>query len=201
MDLLWQEKLEKIELEVIFIKLYWKYLNEVLIGPHPRDRRQLLSASAGRFFSLCRVAFYDQTLLLIARLCDPEKSCGKENLSIANLIECLPSKTGWLQGEIDSFNDVSKRLYKDVVEPIRHKKIAHNDLYVKLEEAILESPKHSEIEELIAAMERICSAISEEHCDLQIDFQSAIDSLGVTNQPAHFFNILRFGVERLKEVG
>jgi hypothetical protein len=201
MTISWKEKLEKIEMEVISIKFYWKYLNELLIGRNPKDRQDLLDASAHKFFSICLDAFYNQTLLVIARLCDPEKSCGKENLSIPNLIECLPSKSEWLQGEINSFNSVVKNLYDAVIQPIRHKKIAHNDLYVKLETASLELPKHGEIEALIKAMEKICSSISEELCDLQIDFQSAISSLGVTNQPDHFFNILRFGVEKLKATG
>ena len=57
-----------------------------LFGTKP-SRIELLNKVAPEFFSIVQNALWENALLHIARLTDPQKSRGKQNLSILSMIE------------------------------------------------------------------------------------------------------------------
>ena len=187
-------KFEEIEKAVHELNWYWKYFNEIFIGINPFDRLELLQSASPIFFGLCRTAFYEQLMLIIARLCDPAtsrvKGVDSDNLSLKNLIQCLPKIPSALQLKIDNFNQVVDSNYGSI-KTLRDKKIAHTDSSVKLGLQQISSPLESEVIKLIDAINSLCSAINMEYKGQSIVFTPySTDNA----KSEHLFNVLRVGI-------
>jgi hypothetical protein len=89
---------------------------------------ELLNQTAPLFFSIVQDTFVDDVILSIGRLLDPPKSMGKENLSIAHLIDQIA------QAGLDVLHAEALDLYSSIradavqLTTIRNKRLAHNDL-------------------------------------------------------------------------
>ncbi|MDA3917643.1 MAG: hypothetical protein PF690_11815 [Deltaproteobacteria bacterium] len=85
---------------------------------------KILNNASPTPFKLIKESLATDIMMSIFRLLDPEKSCGKENLSVAFL------KNGFSMCSIQGLNEIFEKLMslKKQVEPYRHKILAHNDL-------------------------------------------------------------------------
>ncbi|MGL1931958.1 MAG: hypothetical protein OCC45_09375 [Desulfotalea sp.] len=84
----------------------------------------ILNQASPTPFKLIKESLAADIMMSIFRLLDPEKSCGKENLSVAFL------KNEFSTYSIHGLNEIFEKLksLKKQVEPYRHKILAHNDL-------------------------------------------------------------------------
>ncbi|MCJ7622305.1 MAG: hypothetical protein MUO76_02290 [Anaerolineaceae bacterium] len=117
---------QSIDREVIWIHSKWLIYQQLFSGSE--DNTDLFNKSAGFFFGVVQRTFFEDSLLGISRLTDPPKSMGKDNRSLAQLIDKLL---------ILGYNDLVKDLESDlkilnsISKPFRewrNKKIAHSDL-------------------------------------------------------------------------
>lgn len=121
--------------------LIWYYLSTyVELYDHPNPHRaEVIDATAPAFFIIVQASLGENILLRIARLLDPQKSCGKSNLSFEQLFQANDSiqpayemfeksATEWKNGKYSSLKDY------------RHKTLAHNDLELKLNNSIRNLP-------------------------------------------------------------
>jgi hypothetical protein len=92
------------------------------------EQIDILNESVPIFAFAAQRAFYDTVCLALARLTDPEESCGKPNLSFAYLAKSMAScLNASLQGELHRKLEMAR----SVVSPLRiqrNRRIAHNDL-------------------------------------------------------------------------
>jgi hypothetical protein len=97
-----------------------------------KERVELLNQCAPIFFRLCQDLFWDSVILSIGRLTDPQKSAGKDTLSLDQLLSKVDSaKYPDLR---DSLNCqlTSLKTYCQPLRDIRNRRLAHNDLGVAL---------------------------------------------------------------------
>jgi len=88
----------------------------------------LLNGMAPGFFNRCQVAFQDDIVLRICRLCDRATQSGQQNMSLDQLyrVSC-PHLDAGQQAEIKAQIDVVKGLSKPFRD-VRNKRLAHVDL-------------------------------------------------------------------------
>lgn len=78
--------------EVAILHLYWKEFVE-LFGTNEKRIERLNQAAPG-FFRMLQDELFQTNVLHIARLTDPPKSAGKDNLTLHNLPNLVSDKIG-----------------------------------------------------------------------------------------------------------
>lgn len=115
---------------IAHLHLNWKNYRS-LFGTSP-ERIELLNWTASSFFGLLDGILRHDVMLAIARLTDPPQSVGKDNASLACLIDMLtPFIDGALANELQSeLKDFQSRC--EPVRQIRNRILAHYDLATAL---------------------------------------------------------------------
>jgi hypothetical protein len=127
----------------------------------------LLNSTAPVFFRLVQDTFVDDVILSIGRLLDPPKSMGKENLSLARLLDDL-AKAGFseLHTEMGVLYSELRREAAQLLA-VRNKNLAHNDLATRqagsasLYVGISRNALEALIQKLCTLMNRIHAALSD----------------------------------------
>ena len=148
-------------------ELAWLYSKwgeyEELFGKKP-SRIELINKVAGHFFRIVQDSLWEDCLLHIARLTDPPKSAGKENLSIRRLPDLIEE-------------DVLKRKVAELVEisidkaefcrDWRNRRIAHKDLGLALSTGAepLKPASQAKVKEALRAISDVMNAISAHYMD------------------------------------
>ena len=120
---------QSIDNEVIWMHSKWVVYNQIFNGS---DNIRLLNDSAGYFFGIVQRTFFEDVILGISRLTDPAKTAGKENRSIAQVIEKLNDL-----GYIDLVEELDEDLENinlacEIIREWRNRRIAHSDLKTNL---------------------------------------------------------------------
>ena len=117
--------------EVSWVHMKW---DEYIVLYGTKDSRiNLMKESAPRFFGLIQDLMWEDIILGIARITDPPKSFGKDNLTIQKIPELIK--------DIDLKDDILK-LINTVVESSdycrdwRNRRLAHRDLQLAINEGI-----------------------------------------------------------------
>jgi hypothetical protein len=87
----------------------------------------LLNESAPTFFGVCQSIFLDDIILSINRLTDPSKTCGKENLTLASILDTFEFTSKDLTTDLQE----SLKVIKDncsFIKKHRDRRISHSDL-------------------------------------------------------------------------
>lgn len=82
-----EEKLKAIDVEVRNLYFKWQFFSQLFTDA---QRVAILNATASSLFQSIEDSMLSDILLAIARLTDPKKSVGKENLSFDNLLQEIP---------------------------------------------------------------------------------------------------------------
>src|SRR5947207_2392821 len=93
------------------------------------QRIMLLNQAAPRFFGDLQDMMWRDVLLHLARLTDAPKSAGKRNLTIQALPDLITDES--LTAEL-SVLVADAVQHSDFVEPWRNRRLAHNDVLLKL---------------------------------------------------------------------
>lgn len=110
--------------------LYSKWGEYVELFGTKAERIDLMNRAAPRFFRIVQDSLWEDTLLAIARLTDPPKSVGKENLTIQTLPALVADQK--VSVEVRRFIDRSVAA-SDFCRDWRHRRIAHRDLKLAIE--------------------------------------------------------------------
>ena len=139
--------------EVAWLHSKWEeYV--VLFGTKP-SRIDLVNEAAPLFFRIVQDLLFEETLLHIARLTDPPKSAGKENLTI----RMLPSLINKEKLKIDIQSRVDLAIDKaGFCRDWRNRRIAHHDFELALKEGATPLQPASR-EKVKAALEAIVSVL------------------------------------------
>ena len=109
--------------EVAWLHAKWHEYKE-LYGEKPA-RLDLLNRAAGLFFRIVQDALWEDTLLHLARLTDPPRSAGKENLTVLRLSALVDD--GGLREQLDALL-TEAQLKTGFARDWRNRHIAHRDL-------------------------------------------------------------------------
>jgi AbiU2 len=147
------------------------------------DRIRLLNRFAGVVFGTFQRVLYDGTILALGRLTDPAITMGRENLSLARLLEAVKAEghaplAAQMRCELDKLaaNCAAMRA-------LRNKRIAHSDLDTYLSPANgddrLPGPSRADIEGALDGVRRLMNAVSLHYDSSQIAYEHLIVPLGV----------------------
>jgi hypothetical protein len=137
--------------------LYTKWEEYVELFGTKASRIELINQAAGHFFRVVQDVLWDDTLIHIARLTDPPKSRGRDNLTIQLLPPLLRDDAvrGAVQARIDSA--IAKAAF---CRDWRNRRIAHSDLKLALESGA--EPLRDASRDLVrAAMESLADVLNE----------------------------------------
>jgi len=160
--------------EVAWVYMKWDQYVE-LFGTKP-SRIDLLNEAAGSFFKIVQDSLFEDTILHIARLTDPPKSAGKDNLTIQRLTCSM--------GDEEVSAKVAE-LVKVAIEKSgfcrdwRNRHIAHRDLKLALKEGAepLKLASHAKVKEALKAISDVLNAASIHYMHAEIGFSAPIISL------------------------
>lgn len=95
-----------------------------------QERLDVLNECAAAFFGMLRRTLYEDILLELARLTDPVRSRGKDNLTLLRLPDLIPDAA--LASETRTLVDDALRA-ADFARTWRHRRLAHRDLALALD--------------------------------------------------------------------
>jgi hypothetical protein len=125
---------------------------------------ELLNKAAPVFFRAVQIAFFETTVLRVARLTDPPKSAGKTNLTIQRLPALLshPSLTGNLNALIEKAKTAA-----EFCRDWRNRQLAHSDLDLALGSSVqpLETATVEKMKAAITALADVLNALSQDYVD------------------------------------
>jgi len=115
--------------EVAVLHLNWKEYVE-LFGTKP-DRVEMLNRAAPMFFHMIQNEEWEATLLHLARLTDPSKSAGRDNLTIKNLPALIGDPP--TRSKVEKLIEIALTA-TEFCRDWRNRHIAHRDLSLALNE-------------------------------------------------------------------
>lgn len=122
---LWQE----------FAWIYMKWNKYIMLYCEKNSRIKLMKDSAPLFFSLVQDLLWEETILSIARITDPPKSFGKDNLTIQKITEFIKDEEIDLKNGMNELVDIVIES-SDFCRDWRNRRLAHRDLQLAINDGI-----------------------------------------------------------------
>jgi len=165
-----QKRLDAIDLEVRDLHFKWKFFEQLFTE---KQRFEILKETAPTLFSYIQDLILHDIILGIARLTDPLKSSGRENLSFDSIlteINDLPVRT-----------EVSEIILKikaktEAIRVWRNKKLAHNDLAKAIGENPLPPIYIVELSEALKLTSQILNIIFRRFQDTEVAYADCVTS-------------------------
>jgi len=164
------EKLKAIDIEVRNLYFKLKFFNQLFTDP---KRVEILKVTAASLFQSIEESMLFDILLSIARLTDPPRSVGRENLSFKNLLQEMPN--GPLRMEINVLLSNIKQKTKDL-ETWRNKKLAHNDLQKALGGFFLPPIQKKDLADILEMIPKAMNLIYRHFSDTEVRYDMCITS-------------------------
>ncbi|MCG3115994.1 MAG: hypothetical protein LLH30_09975 [Candidatus Manganitrophus sp. SA1] len=160
--------------------LYSKWGEYVeLFGTKP-SRIELLNRAAGHFFRIVQDSLWEDSLLHIARLTDPIRSVGKENLTIRKLPDLISEEKlkEHLSELIRAAVDKS-----DFCRDWRNRYIAHKDLGLALSTGAepLKPASRAKVKEVLSSISDVLNALSAHYMASTTMFEGLEGSSGAVS--------------------
>jgi hypothetical protein len=174
--------------------LYMKWDEYVeLFGTKP-SRIDLLNESAGLFFRIIQDSLWEDLLIHIARLTDPPKSAGKDNLTIRRLPALIEKKE--LRGKVAKLIDTAIER-ADFCRDWRNRSIAHKDLKLATRKGAepLKGASRAKLKEALSAISDVLNAVSVHYMDSTIMFEG----VGSVNGAVSLLYVLDAGLQAKRE--
>jgi hypothetical protein len=170
------ELFHKLWISVSHLHLNWKNYRS-LFGTSP-ERVELLNWAASSFFGLLDGILRHNVVLAIARLTDPPRSAGKDNASLAHLVDML---TPFIDAAfIDELRSELEGLqaYCEPIRQLRNRLLAHDDLAtaLKYHPDPLPGISRAYIEEALEKIRRLLGDIEEHFRGSRTSHQYIISS-------------------------
>jgi hypothetical protein len=165
-----EEKLKAIDLEVRNLHFKWKFFSQLFTDP---NRVKILNATAASLFQSVEDSMLSDILLSIARLTDPPKSSGQENLSFENLIQEIPESS--LRTNVVSLLFQVKEKTR-AIKTWRDKKLSHNDLKKALGSISLPPIQKKDLTDTLELIPRVMNLIHRHFTDTEVKYEMCITS-------------------------
>jgi len=182
--------------EIVWLHIKWaEYLE--LFGKAP-SRIDLLNQSAPMFFRLVQDTLWENVLLHIARLTDPPKSSGKNNLSI----QCLSSLVDEEIKEIITKQITNAKEKTNFCRDWRNRHIAHCDLKLAMGEQSepLKPASRAVVKDALKSIAKVLNTISEYYVKSTIVFDSINEPGGAEGMLYVLDDGIKADIERRKRV-
>ena len=140
--------------EVSLLHINWKeYVT--LFGTNPM-RIERLNQSAPAFFRMIQDELWSTTLLHIARLLDPPKTGGRDNLTVRNFTDLVDQNLKMPLAELIDEAITDTTFARDW----RNKLIAHRDLALALEDGSADSLTPASRNDVVTALNRLTAVMN-----------------------------------------
>ena len=142
--------------EVSWLHAKWNQYR--ILYAESRERVESLNRIAGFFFRMIQNVLWEDVLMHIARLTDPPRSAGKDNLTLLRLSEALDEPT--LSAEVEILVEEAKKAAL-FARDWRNRRLAHTDLKLALEDRAEPLPgvsRHN-VEQALAAIAAVLNKI------------------------------------------
>jgi hypothetical protein len=160
--------------------LYSKWDEYVeLFGSKP-SRIELINKAAGHFFKIVQDSLWEDSLLHIARLTDPSKSAGRENLTIKKLPGLITDET--FKKHLSELVVVAVEK-ADFCRDWRNRHIAHKDLGLAMKTGAepLKAASRAKVKEVLSAISDVLNAVSGHYMDSTTAFEGIGGSGGAVS--------------------
>jgi hypothetical protein len=178
--------------EVSWLNFKWTEYVE-LFGTKP-SRIQLLNKAAPAFFRIVQDSLWEDTIIHIARLTDPPKSAGKENLTVQALSPLIadPQITKNVADLVQMAIEAS-----DFCRDWRNRHIAHRDLKLSSEEGAtpLKSASREKMKQAIQSIADVLNAVSLHYSEST----TAFDIGGLLSGDSSLLYVLDDGIKAREE--
>ena len=176
---------------VMHLNYRWKLHKELfqISGQH-----EVLNKAGSNAWRLLEESLLDSVFLDIARLMDGEKSCGKDNLSMARVTKGI-DRSGYA---VDLDNDIAaaKVLYDSHIRQWRNQRLSHNDLATVSGQASLPAVPYDEIQELIDQINKVANSLMLVERDASQEYEPGVPA---TAWAPRLRRVLKLGVEQIEE--
>jgi len=169
---------ETLNSELIWIHAKWQLYRQVFAGS-PEDI-DLLNRTAPFFFRVVQRTLFEDVLISICRLADPSATVGKQNFSLAQLLDriehvapaTLLGKLTTLLGQIDTGSSTFREW--------RNRRIAHSDLStaLKVSEEVLPGISRQDIELVLSPMRDFMNEVSAHYSASEMAYDHFISVSG-----------------------
>lgn len=183
--------------ELAWLYLKWGEYVEIF-GTKP-SRIDLINRAAGHFFRIVQDSLWEDTLLHIARMTDPPKSAGKQNLTIRRLPHLLEERT--LKAKISELID--KAVGKaEFCRDWRNRHIAHKDLGLALRSGAesLKPASRAKVKDSLDSISNVLNALSSHYMDSTTMFEGVGNAGGAASLLYVLEDGLRFEEERVERL-
>ena len=143
-----------------FIQLCYRWQLFCQLFDSGQKNIDLLNKSGSNVFQLLQKLIIDDAMLALCRLSDPDKSMGKENASIRNMLKKVRAELSDEDArEIDAkLSELKEHMNK--ISILRNKAISHTDYEHALNTVLLPRPTYGELEDSMKAIERMLNIIT-----------------------------------------
>ncbi len=178
--------------ELTVIHFNWKEYVE-LFGTKPQ-RVEILNQAAATFFHMIENEGWEACLLALARLTDPPKSVGRENLTIRNL-PALISDTQ-VKTKVEDLVKVALDA-TEFCRDWRHRHIAHRDLNLALNEPTKELAEgnRTKVNTALKAISDVLNAVQSHY----VNGFTAFDAVAAHNGALSLLYLIHRGLKANKE--
>lgn len=175
------------------LERHWFLFVDLYGNKHREKRRSVLFPSHPLLFDVIKLRLHDHVQLIISRLLDPAKTCGKDNLSLKTLIATYSPFSAEAQTKIDNTLIEIQANFANIKQH-RNKRISHSDLNNKLNHE-LPTVKIKEIKLVIDNLELIFNLISVDKRNRSHEFFP--QEVGENYKAEHLLKILEAGRKSL----
>ena len=142
--------------EVTWLHAKWKQYR-ILFAESP-ERIELLNGVAGFFFRVIQDVLWEDVLLHIARLTDPPRSVGRDNLTLLRLTGLVQERAPFL--EVANLVEQA-RMAADFARVWRNRHLAHRELALAFDDRATPLPEISreKVEHALAAIRAVLNKI------------------------------------------
>lgn len=173
----------KLSNEVAWLHAKWNQYRQ-LFG-HSAKRVELLNKVGSHFFRIVQDALWDNIILHLARLTDPIKSSGRDNLTLLRLPEVIPDAS--LKQEVKELIDtaVSSSLF---ARGWRNRRLAHIDLALALQSGVNPLPgvSREKVENALSAFRSVLNKLSVKYWQSKTAYEHFIVMGGEGNNVIYF---------------
>lgn len=155
--------------------LYVKWGNYVeLFGKKP-SRIDLLNNAAPSFFGIVEKTLFKDTIIHITRLTDPERSVGKDNLTINRLPNLVVEK---LKSNVENLTKIACEK-AEFCKDWRHRRIAHTDLKLALKKGAepLKPASRAKMREAMEAIAAVVNSVANHYLGSTIYFDGVLSGV------------------------
>lgn len=158
--------------EVSWIHARWLEYRKLFAEKETVD---LLNRHGGFLFKVVQEALWEQTLLHIAKVTDPPRSAGKDNLSVQRLPGLI--KNGTLSSEVQNLVDAAVEKARYAREH-RNKRLAHQDLQHATEPSAvpLEGISRKHVEEMLETLREVMNRLDKAYRGSTVAYERFLSS-------------------------